>query len=352
MNSKKPITKLILNTLPAVQFNELFQDASRIINNFKTRYTHTLSLQEFIDTDYNSLFQNRVSELTKVYPNLNYEDLNRDKLLREFRDKKDYKIKINEKLQEIGKKYDLSEYNITLNSISLILEVDSKKQAVNLRNGELFFEFEPFYNELMANFNFPSSLELKLECYDLFQNIHNKFKVEKFYKHLKKLSPVVIFMFLKMKGYNITMKNLIHQTELDEKKVRFLFRRSIEMYPEYLKKDRKLIVQNQIRSIIDTFQFSEEFGVTSKAILDKFWMLLSSTTESVVAGTVCILTMIAMDIKDHSMAKICNNLGFAQSAVNYQIKNKIFEKLHIPGYKTITSSRELIKELIKKNIDM
>ncbi|KKK70395.1 hypothetical protein LCGC14_2924420, partial [marine sediment metagenome] len=61
---------------------------------------------------------------------------------------------------------------------------------------------------------------------------------------------------------------------------------------------------------------------------------------------------IAMDIKDHSMAKICNNLGFAQSAVNYQIKNKIFEKLHIPGYKTITSSRELIKELIKKNIDM
>ncbi|KKL82503.1 hypothetical protein LCGC14_1984120 [marine sediment metagenome] len=352
MNSKKLISKTVLNSLPAVQFNELFQDVSRIINKLKTRYTLNFSLQEFIDTDYTSLFQNRVSALTKPYPDLNYEDLNRDKLLREFRDKKDYKIKIIEKLQEIGKKYGLSEYDITLNLISLILEADSKKQDVNLSYGELLSEFEPFYNELMAIFNFPSSPELKLECYDLFQNIHNKLKVERFYKNLKKLSPVVIFMFLKMKGYNITMKNLIHQIKLDEREVRRLFRRSIEVYPEYLKKNRKLIVQNQIRSIKDTFQFSEEFGRTSEAILDKFWMLLGSTTESVVAGTVCILTMIVMDIKNHPISEICDSLGFTQSAVNYQIKNKIFEKLHIPGFKTITSSRELIKELIKKNIDI
>ena len=59
-----------------------------------------------------------------------------------------------------------------------------------------------------------------------------------------------------------------------------------------------------------------------------------------------------MDIKDHTMAEICNSLGFTQSAVNYQIKHKIFEKLHIPGFKTITSSKELIKELIIKNINM
>ncbi len=168
----------------------------------------------------------------------------------------------------------------------------------------------------MAIFNFPSSPELKLECYDLFQNIHNKLKVERFYKNLKKLSPVVIFMFLKMKGYNITMKNLIHQIKLDEREVRRLFRRSIEVYPEYLKKNRKLIVQNQIRSIIDTFQLSEEFGVISEAILDKFWMLLSSTTESVAAGTVCILTMIVMDIKNRHISEICDSLGFTQSAVN------------------------------------
>ena len=352
MNSKKLISKTALNTLPVVQFNELFQDISRIINNLKTRYTQTFSLQEFNDTDYTSLFQNRVSDLTKEYPDLNYEKLNKDKLLREFRDKKDYKIKIIEKLQEIGKEYGLSEYDITLNSISLILEFDSETQAVNQKDEELFSEFEPFYNEILVIFNFPSSFELKLECYNLFQNIHTKFKTEKYYKNLNKLSPVVIFMFLKMKGYNITMKNLIHQMKLDEKEVRRLFRRSIEVYPEYLKKNRKLIVQNQIRSIKDTFQFSEEFGVISEAILDKFWMLLSSTTESVVAGTVCILTMIVMDIKNHPISEICDNLGFTQSAVNYQIKNKLFEKLHIPGFKTINSSRELIKELIKKNIDV
>ena len=75
MDSKKLITKTTLNSLPATQFNELYQDVSRIINNLKTRYTHTFSLQKFIDTDYTSLFQNRVSDLTKVYPDLNYEKL-------------------------------------------------------------------------------------------------------------------------------------------------------------------------------------------------------------------------------------------------------------------------------------
>ena len=351
MNSKKLITKSVLKHLLTVQFDELIQEVLRIVNNLKTRYTPNISLQEFIETDYTSLFKNRLSELTKMNTDINYEDLNRDKILHEFRDKKDYKIKIIEKLVEIGKKYGLSEYTITLESIPLILEVNSDKQAIDLIKGELYSEFEPFYNEIVDVFKFPSSLELKLECYDLFQNIYSRFKIETLYKNLKKLSPVVIFMFLKMKGYNITMKNLIHQMKLDEKEVRLLFRRSIEVYPEYLRKNRKVIVQNQIKSIIDKFQFSEEFGVISEAILDKFWMLLSSTTESVVAGTVCILTMIVMDIKNHPMAEICNSLGFTQSAVNYQIKNKIFEKLHIPGFKTITSSRELIKELIKKNIN-
>jgi len=137
-----------------------------------------------------------------------------------------------------------------------------------------------------------------------------------------------------------------------KKKVRRYFKRSVEMYPEYLTKNRKLIVHNQIKRIKDTFQFSEEFMANSEAILEKFWALLSNTTESVAAGTVCILTMIVMDIENFTIADICNSLGFTQSAVNYQIKNKIFERLGIPGFQTITGSKELIKKFIMKNIDI
>ena len=90
----------------------------------------------------------------------------------------------------------------------------------------------------------------------------------------------------------------------------------------------------------------------SEAIVEKFWALLSNTTESVAAGTVCILTMIVMDIENYPISDICTSLGFTQSAVNYQIKNKIFERLDIPGFQTITSSRELIKKFIMKNIDI
>ena len=265
-----------------------------------------------------------ISKFKNKYNELSYEHLNSDKLLRELKDKIDYKHTINKELQKIGKKHGLSEYNLTLNSLPLILEVDSDKQVINQRKNEFFFDFELYYDEIISRFKFADSSELKLECFDFFHNIRNKFKVDSPYRSPKKLSPVFIFMFLKMKGFNITMKNLIHNMKLDKREVRLYFKRSVQMYPEYLTKDRKLIVHNQIKRIIDTFQFSEEFVANSGAILEKFWMLLSSTTESVAAGTVCILTMIVMDIKNHPISEICNNLGFTQSAVNYQIKKKIF----------------------------
>ncbi len=107
MNTKKLVTKTLLNSIPAVQFNDLIQDLLKIIKKLKTRYKPNFSLREFIDSDYTSLFKNRVNDLTNKYNELSYKDLNKDKLLREFRDKIDYKLSVNEKLQEIGKKHGL-----------------------------------------------------------------------------------------------------------------------------------------------------------------------------------------------------------------------------------------------------
>lgn len=348
MNSKKLLTKWVLNSLPAVQFNELIQDLLKIINGLKTKYKPHFSLREFIEVDYSSLFKKRIGALTSKHNEISYKDLNKDKFLREFRAKIDDKLSINEQLQEIGKKHGLSEYTISLESLPLILEINSDKKVISQRKEELFFEFEIYYDKIMTIFKFTGSSELKLKCYDFFQTIRINFNLDSPYRSPKKLSPVAIFMFLKMKGFNITMKNLIKKMDLDKKEVRRYFKKSVETYPEYLTKNRKKIVQNQIKSITDKFQFSEEFVANSEAILEKFWGLLSNTTESVAAGTVCILTMVVMDIENYTISDICSSLGFTQSAVNYQIKNKIFERLHIPGFQTITSSKELIKELIMK----
>jgi len=223
VNSKKLVTKPVLTSLPAVQFNELIQDVEKIIDTLKTRYKPSFSLQEFIDTDYSSLFKKRVNALTRKSNEYIYENLNKDKFLREFRDKIDYKRQVDERMQGIGKKHGLSDYNLTLNSISLILEVNSDKYIINQRTEELFFDFELCYDEIMTIFKFTSSSELKLECFDFFHNISTKFKIDSPYRSPKKLSPVAIFMFLKMKGFNITMKNLIKKMKLDEKKSKTLF---------------------------------------------------------------------------------------------------------------------------------
>ena len=352
MSLKKNVTKSVLNSLSAEQFTRLMQEISSIVDRLTTRYKPDFSLQKFIELDYPSLAKRRAIALTTKYKELSYNDLNKDRILKEFNDKTDRKRRINGVMETIAKKYALDEYSFTLETIPLILEVNSDKQVIQLRKDETFSEFETVYNKLMSAFNFSDSSELKRECFDFFQNIRDQFNAESTYRYLKRLSPVTIFMFLKMNGYNITMKNLIEKMSLDEGKVRLYFKQSVKKYPEYHKKNRKLIVKNHIIHIKDTFQFSEEFMSNSEAILNTFWELLSNTTENVAAGTVSVLTMIVMDIKDPKIAEICADLGFVQSAVNYQIKNKIFKRLHIPGFQTVTRSKDLIIRLIVQNINI
>lgn len=57
-----------------------------------------------------------------------------------------------------------------------------------------------------------------------------------------------------------------------------------------------------------------------------------------------------MDIEKYTYSQICKSIGFAKSSVIYQIKNKFFKRLHISGFQSVEKSKELIKDLIMKNV--
>ncbi len=86
--------------------------------------------------------------------------------------------------------------------------------------------------------------------------------------------------------------------------------------------------------------------------MEKLWSYISNTTEDVIAGTVCVLTVIAMDLNEYNYSQICKNIGIAPSTVIYQIRNKLFKRLHISGFQSVVKSREMIKELIMKNVNI
>lgn len=148
----------------------------------------------------------------------------------------------------------------------------------------------------------------------------------------------------------LILKDITKIINISDKDMRQGLKEIIQVYPEYLKKDKKMLALNRIQQIQVKFGLPVEFTINSKAIMEKLWSFIYNTTENIIAGTVCVLTLIAMDIKTCNYTQICENIGIAPSTVIYQIKNKLFKRFHISGFQSVEKSRELIKDLIMKNV--
>ncbi len=352
MNSNKKLTKERLLSLPEKQVDDLIKDISNLENSFKTQYKNEFLLQDFIENDYPALLKNRFIAIKKKFGELNYEILNTDKVIRDLKRKIDIETSIRKKLREIAENNNITDFDLTIESIPLIIDVKNEKRLIGYKKARLFDAFENAYDNIILTLNLPGDKELKSECFKFFLTIRNKLKKGTKYRVAKKLSPIVVFMFLKMRGFNINIKDITKKINLSKKELKQDLNEIIKIYPEYLKKDRRVLIQNQLEQVKNKFKFPEEFMNNSKAILEKFWPYISNTTEDVAAGTVCVLTMIGMDIKKYKYSQICGYIGITQSAVIYQIKNKIFERLHISGFQSIKKSKLLIKDLIKNNVIM
>ena len=51
--------------------------------------------------------------------------------------------------------------------------------------------------------------------------------------------------------------------------------------------------------------------------------------------------------------EVCQKIGISQSAVIFQVKNKLVKRLGISGFNTISDSKEvLISEILEKIVDI
>ena len=350
LNSNKKLTKESLLSLPEKQVDDLIKEVLNLVNSYKIKYKNELLIRDFIENDYTALLKNRFRDIKKKFGELNYDILNKDEIIRDLKRKIDDKTSIRKLLREIAEKYNLTEYDLAIDSIPLIIDVKNEKKLIEYKKTRLFDDFENIYDKIILTLNLTVDKELKYECFNFLLTIRNKQKKGTKYRAPKKLSPIIVFMFFKMRGFNLNIKDITRKIDLSKKEIKQDLKEIIKTYPEYLKKNRIVLIQNKLEQVKNKFKFPEEFIDNSNAVLEKFWSYISNTTEDVAAGTVFVLTMIAMDIKEFSYSQICNNIGIAQSAVLYQIKNKIFKRLHISGFQSITKSRMLIKDLIMNNV--
>ena len=342
----------VLHSLSEKELEELYKEVLHIFDIYKDKYKEAFLLGEFIETNYDSLLKDRFKAIKKKYGELNYEVLNKDKIIRNLKAKIDDKASIRELLQNIYEKYNLTQYTVTLDFLSFVIHVKGKRQKKKYRENTLYKRFESIYDKIIESLKPTVDPNIEQECFTFFLEIWNRIKKGTKLRAPEILSPITIFMCFYMKGIHLEIKNICRRIKMTDKEFRQILNETIKIYPEYLKRDREILVRNKLELFKTELRFPDEFIVNANAILEKFWPFIQHTTETVIAGTIAILTVIGMDIKTYNYTQICKKIRCSQSAVLYQIKNKIFKTLNIPGFESIRQSREMIKELIIKNIDI
>jgi hypothetical protein len=113
------------------------------------------------------------------------------------------------------------------------------------------------------------------------------------------------------------------------------------------------VVLEKIKVLMNFFKLSDKFYKNAEIIMETLWKYLHNTTDNVIVGTISVLSLFS--IKDDSVRifHICQRIRISQSAVIYQITNKILKPLRISGFTTLKTSKELLqKELLEKIVNL
>ncbi|KKL97331.1 hypothetical protein LCGC14_1835570 [marine sediment metagenome] len=207
-------------------------------------------------------------------------------------------------------------------------------------------------------------------CYDLFVKRLSAESIERtgslrkkslrtFHKTLRGFSSplykiglkilVFIYSFLRGEGVNITFSLLVEISKSSRHECFHMLKQIGRSSSTYTTRNREKIILNVIDKVRSNFKLSLEFYINASKIFYKLWIILSNTTDRVVAGTVSVLSLVSIQASSPPYSYICKELRITQSAVIYQVK-KIVRYFGISGFTTLNKSRDLLNKEVLQSV--
>ena len=179
-------------------------------------------------------------------------------------------------------------------------------------------------------------------------------KIEKYtkYRALKKLGPILIYLFLKTRGILLVLPEFLDLYQMKYGEFTTDLKIMLRYYPEYKARDKKFIIKEYIATVLKSFYLDENLNLNALTLFDHFYPLIQYTKEEVIAALICVLTMISFDLYEVNMKKICDRAGIRQSSLKKYFLEIIFPYLGIPNKNTPRTSFELIRDKIRKEIPL
>ena len=168
------------------------------------------------------------------------------------------------------------------------------------------------------------------------------------YRSAEMLVPCVIYAYYKENNKPIRERDLLEVSKISKKDFNAFKFSIIRIWPEYQERDRKQYIIERILEVSEHFKLGMPFYYQSRRILNRFYDSIKNTKDDVIVGLVTSITLLCSQKKEVSVCAICDRLGIKMSTIHRQVERRVIQRFHVPGFKTLVKSAELLKKVMEK----
>ena len=168
------------------------------------------------------------------------------------------------------------------------------------------------------------------------------------YRSPQMLVPCIIYAYYKENNKPIREKNLLEVSNISKKDFNAFKFSILRIWPEYKDRNRKEYIIQRILEVTEHFNLGMPFFYQSKKILNRFYESIKLTKDDVIIGLVTSITLLCSQQGNVSISALCNRLGIKMSTIHRQVEKRVIQRFHVPGFKTLVKSAELLKKVMEK----
>lgn len=185
-----------------------------------------------------------------------------------------------------------------------------------------------------------------IPIFTIFKDFHSKIQKRNKYRNPENLIPCIIFVYYKYIEHRvISSVELINYSKINRNGFNYFLTHYNYLWPGY-NMDKQSIVLKLILKVTEEYKLGVEFYHQSRKILLGLWEYIRDTTEQILAGLACSLTILCVNGYTVRVSHICEKLNINMSNISKKFKDKIVRFYRLENYKGFVKSADLIKRLL------
>ncbi len=182
--------------------------------------------------------------------------------------------------------------------------------------------------------------------FTIFKDFHPKIQKGTKFRKPEKLIPCIIFVYYKYyESRPISSVELINYSRINLKELNDFLYHNNHLWAGH-NMDKQSMVLKLILKVTEEYKLGMDFYYQSEKILLGLWEYICDTTEHLLAGIACSLTILCVSGYKVRVSNICEKLNISMSNISKKFKDKIVKAFKLEEYKSLVKSAELIKRFL------